>query len=90
MLKSKENDWLFNVLANPQMDVNAFEEVGLDATNTSLEDEENYLTVDKIVNDRRFQTNGVFDKEKFHNEYEKIKQQYNILARDTYANQLST
>lgn len=90
MLKSKENDWLFNVLANPQMDVNAFEEVGLDATNTSLEDEENYLTVDKIVNDRRFQTNGVFDKEKFHTEYEKIQQQYNILARDTYTNQLST
>lgn len=90
MLKSKENDWLFNVLANPQMDTNAFEEVGLNATNTSLEDEEVYLNLDKITNDSRFQTNGVFDEAKFHELYQQAEQQYNILARDTHYKELST
>jgi len=54
MVNSKENDWVLNILSNPQMDVDTFEEVGLNATNTSLEDKETYLKIDKIKNHEMF------------------------------------
>ena len=90
MVNSKENDWVLNILSNPQMDVDTFEEVGLNATNTSLEDKETYLKIDKIKNHEMFQTNGQFDQTKFDNFYEGARQQYNVLTRDTQAKELST
>jgi hypothetical protein len=46
----KENDWLLARMANPQMSVDNFEEVGLNATNTSLETEDTYAKSQTIQN----------------------------------------
>ena len=65
----KENDWLLNNLANPTFTVSDFKSVGLDTDNTSFESEETYKNSPKIQQMERFQTDGVFDEDKFHKAY---------------------
>ena len=62
----KENDWLLNNLANPTFTISDFKSVGLDTDNTSFESEETYKNSPKIQQIEQFQTDGVFDEDKFH------------------------
>lgn len=86
----KENDWLLAKIGNPTMSVDAFEEVGLNATNTSIESEQDYAETQAIQNMPEFQTDGTFDSVKFHKYYTDALADFNQLARDTYAGELKT
>lgn len=67
---SKQNDLILTLLANPQFDTKDFQEVGLSANNTSLEDENFYLNSKTITENPLFQNqSGEFDKNKFHSVY---------------------
>lgn len=67
---SKQNDLILTLLANPQFDTKDFQEVGLSANNTSLEDEDFYLNSKTITENPLFQNqSGEFDKNKFHSVY---------------------
>lgn len=67
---SKQNDLILTLLANPQFDTKDFQEVGLSANNTSLEDENTYLNSKTITENPLFQNeSGEFDKNKFHSVY---------------------
>ena len=69
-MKSKQNDLMLNILANPQFTVEDFQKVGFNANNTSLEDENTYLGSEQITKNPLFQNeNGEFDQVKFHNVY---------------------
>lgn len=86
---AKENDLLLNAMANPHMSITQFEQVGLNANNTSLESEDTYKKLDVIRNSPEFQTNGTFDDVKFHKKYEGIRLAYNQLAEDTHNDNLA-
>lgn len=86
---AKENDLLLNAMANPHMSITQFEQVGLNANNTSLESEDTYKKLDVIRNSPEFQTNGTFDDVKFHKKYEDVRLAYNQLAEDTHNDNLA-
>ena len=86
---AKENDLLLNKMANPHMSITQFEQVGLNANNTSLESEDTYKKLDVIRNSPEFQTNGTFDDVKFHKKYEDVRLAYNQLAEDTHNDDLA-
>lgn len=78
----KQNDWFLEVMSNPTFSNTEFKAVGLDATNSSLEDKEVYENNPKIR--AKFMKNGVFDKDTFNATYNKAIYMYNTLAEDTY------
>lgn len=80
----KENDLILNMLANPQFTITDFQTVGLDSSNTGLQSEDKYLESEKIKSNPAFQTDGEFDKNKFHNFYENAGLVYNQLATNDY------
>lgn len=81
----KENDIILNMLANPKFTLEDFQAVGLNSDNTGLQSEDKYLESDKIQSVSAFQdTNGKFDKNKFHNFYQAAGQFYNQMSNDDY------
>ena len=81
----KENDIILNMLANPQFTLEDFQDVGLNSDNTGLQSEDKYLQSDKIKSVSAFQdSNGQFDKNKFHNFYQSAGQFYNQMSNDDY------
>lgn len=78
----KQNDWFLEVMSNPDFSNTEFKAVGLDATNSSLEDKEVYENNPRIR--AKFMKNGVFDKDTFNATYNKAIFMYNTLADDTY------
>ena len=81
----KENDIILNMLANPKFTLEDFQAVGLNSDNTGLQSEDKYLQSDKIKSVSAFQdSNGQFDKNKFHNFYQSAGQFYNQMANDDY------
>lgn len=78
----KQNDWFLEVMSNPDFSNTEFKAVGLDATNSSLEDKEVYENNPRIR--AKFMKNGVFDKDAFNATYNKAIFMYNTLADDTY------
>lgn len=84
MRNNKENDWFLNVMSNPTFSITNFRDVGLDATNTSLADENTYKNIPQIQENEMFLTDGKFDDTKFHNAYQIASETYNNLADDTY------
>ena len=84
MANSKENDWLLNRVSNPTFSISDFKEVGLNATNTSLEDANVYKNIPQIRDNPVFQTDGKFDEAKFDNIYKYMAETYNQLADDSY------
>lgn len=81
----KENDIILNMLANPKFTLEDFQAVGLNSDNTGLQSEDKYLESDKIQSISAFQdTNGKFDKNKFHNFYQIAGQFYNQMSNDDY------
>lgn len=81
---TKENDWFLNVASNPTFSITNFRDVGLDATNTSLADENTYKSIPQIQEHPEFQTDGKFDEAKFHAAYQVAAETYNRLADETY------
>ncbi len=81
----KENDIILNMLANPKFTLEDFQAVGLNSNNTGLQSEDKYLQSDKIKSVSAFQdSNGQFDKNKFHNFYQSAGQFYNQMSNDDY------
>lgn len=80
----KENDLILNMLANPTFTLTDLQTVGLNSDNTGLQSEDKYIESDKIKSNPAFQTNGQFDKNKFHNFYESAGLVYNQLATNNY------
>ena len=81
----KENDIILNMLANPKFTLEDFQAVGLNSDNTGLQSEDKYLQSDKIKSISAFQdSNGQFDKNKFHNFYQSAGQFYNQMSNDDY------
>lgn len=81
----KENDIILNMLANPKFTLEDFQAVGLNSDNTGLQSEDKYLESDKIKSISAFQdSNGKFDKNKFHNFYQAAGQFYNQMSNDDY------
>lgn len=81
----KENDIVLNMLANPKFTLEDFQTVGLNSDNTGLQSEDKYLQSDKIKSVSAFQdSNGQFDKNKFHNFYQSAGQFYNQMSNDDY------
>lgn len=78
------NDMILNMLANDSFTVSDFEAAGLSAENTKLESEDRYLQSQMIQENPTFHTDGVFDKDKFHQYYLHATAFYNNLADDTY------
>lgn len=83
-MDTKENDWLLNRVSNPSFSIDDFKAVGLDATNTSLEDADVYKNIPQIQDSPVFQTDGKFDDVKFDNAYKFMAESYNQLANDAY------
>ena len=81
---TKENDWFLNVASNPTFSITNFRDVGLDASNTSLADENTYKNIPQIQEHPEFQTDGKFDETKFHTAYQVAAETYNRLADETY------
>ena len=81
----KENDIILNMLANPKFTLEDFQAVGLNSNNTGLQSEDKYLQSDKIKSVSAFQdSNGQFDKNKFHNFYQSAGLFYSQMSNDDY------
>lgn len=78
------NDMILNLLANDSFTVSDFKAVGLTAENTKLESEERYKQSEMIRNNPKFQENGEFSDDKFHQYYLQATAFYNNFADDTY------
>lgn len=82
-MESKQNDLMLNILENPSFSISDFQNVGLNADNTSLESESTYASSPIIQNNPLFQTpTGQFDNAKFHQTYLGAQQAYNYLATE--------
>ena len=79
---AKENDLLLNQLHNPAFNAYDFKQVGLDISNTSLEDKEIYRNLDFVKNNPLLQTDGVFDEAKFDVLYSTALNHYNQMAQN--------
>lgn len=90
MTNSKENDWLLNRVSNPTFSISDFKAVGLDATNTSLEDASVYKNIPQIRDNPAFQTDGKFDEAKFDSIYKYMAETYNQLADESYQEDILT
>ena len=83
MIEQKQNDWVLNLLSNSNFSTADFKSVGLTAENTSLQSEETYKS-SKQIQDLFQREDGTFDNEGFHKFYENAQLTYNILANDTF------
>ena len=78
----KENDYLLNMLSNPDFTESDFKEVGLTTDNTSIEkNREIYKNLDFVRNNPMLQTDGEFDEVKFNQAYDVALQSYNNFAQ---------
>ena len=80
MNNTKDNDLFLNMLENPQLSIQNFMDVGLTASNTSLESEETYKNSKLIQGADKYNKNGKFDDVAFHKDYIEATKNYNILA----------
>lgn len=85
----KENDWLLNNLANPTFTISDFKSVGLDTDNTSFESEDTYKNSQRIQQMEQFQTDGVFDEDKFHKAYVAAAYNYNNFVDEKFTEDIN-
>lgn len=67
----KENDYFLNQVYNLEFTPGDFATVGLNSSNTTIQDKSVYKDLDIIKNNPMFQTNGKFDEKKFDIVYDK-------------------
>lgn len=77
----KENDYFLNYLQNPTFSSLDFNKVGLNTSNTSIENIDTYKNLDFIQNNPLLQTDGKFDESKFKTAYENALFGFNSLAK---------
>ena len=78
-----ENDFFYNVLANPGFSNTDFKSVGVNVNNSTIKNKEDYLSNKEVV--ALFTgADGTFDKAKFEGAYNHALDQFNKLAQDTY------
>ena len=78
-----ENDFFYNVLANPGFSNTDFKSVGVNINNSTIKNKEDYLSNKEVV--ALFTgEDGTFDKAKFEGAYNHALDQFNKLAQDTY------
>ena len=89
MIEQKGHDWILNILSNPTFSTADFKNAGLDASNTSLLKEQDYLKSQKILENPQFAgEDQKFDNNKFHNFYQGASNMYSMLANETYLDEL--
>jgi hypothetical protein len=80
----KENDYLLNMLNNPDFNESDFKAVGLTTENTSIEKNRDvYKNLDFVKNNPLLQTDGKFDEVKFNRAYDIALYSFNHFAQDT-------
>lgn len=90
-IEQKEHDFLLNTLQNPSLSLADFDQLGLNANNTSLLDENTYKRSKQITENPLFQNNqGQFDDGKFHKYYQAMKQQYNVFSTNQFSKDLAS
>ena len=77
----KQNDYFLNQLYNPGFSPGDFVNIGINTSNTSLQDKDVYKNIDAIRNNPALQTNGEFDGAKFDRMYAKALAGYNQMAQ---------
>ena len=78
-----ENDFFYNVLANPGFSNTDFKSVGVNVNNSTIKNKEDYLSNKEVI--ALFTgEDGTFDKAKFEGAYNHALDQFNKLAQDTY------
>ena len=89
MIEQKENDLVLSVMNNMQLTPGDLKAAGLTANNTSLLKENDYKRSSQIMSNPMFQNeSGQFDDNKFHKFYENTKKIYDLIADDTYKEDL--
>lgn len=90
MIEQKQNDWVLNILGNQGFSTADFKSVGLTTENTSLLEEDVYKRSKQIQENPLFQNpDGTFNSESFHKFYEGAEKKYNLLANETYLDQMA-
>lgn len=85
MDNKKPNDWVLNVLQNPDFSLSDFKAVGVDGNNTSIEDRDVYASNKIIQSNPQFQdSEGNFDNAKFNQFYDATLQSYQLLSTNTF------
>lgn len=82
----KEHDWFLETMINSDFTNSEFKAVGIDASNTSLQDIDFYKNNPKIR--EQFTKNSNFDEQEFNKVYQKALYTYNTLAVDTWHDDL--
>ena len=86
----KQNDYFINQLYNPTFLAGDFQNVGLNAANTSISNRDTYKKLDVVQNNDLFKTNGSFDENKFNQFYDKALLGFNQLSGNGHAERLAT
>ena len=82
-MEQKENDMLLNVMANPSFNVQDFQSVGLNVTNTSFQSKDTYENSSQIQDNDLFKdSNNNFSQPNFNKIYNTSAFAYNQLAQD--------
>lgn len=90
-IEQKEHDFLLNTLQNPNLSLADFDQLGLNANNTSLLDEDTYKRSKQITDNKLFQNDqGQFDDNKFHQYYTAMKGQYNAFSTNQFSKDLAS
>lgn len=76
----KQNDYLLNAISNQDFTNEDFALIGITSENTSLESKNTYKNLDYIRDHELFQTNGIFDEQKFDSIYDALSIGYQELA----------
>ena len=77
----KQNDYFLNQLYNPGFSPGDFVNLGINTSNTSLQNKDVYKNLDAVRNNPALQTNGEFDGVKFDQMYAKALAGYNQIAQ---------
>lgn len=84
-MDNKQNDWVLEILQNPEFTQDDFANVGVTPQNTSIYDKDRYINSKTIQALPQFQTQGAFDVAKFTNFYNSAKQSYQEMGEEDYA-----
>lgn len=85
MDNKKPNDWVLNVLQNPNFSLSDFKAVGVDGNNTSIENRDVYANNKIIQSNPQFQdSDGNFDNAKFNQFYDNALESYQLLSTNTF------
>lgn len=87
-MEQKENDMLLNVMQNPSFSIQDFQDIGIDASNTSLQSRDIYQNSQTVQQSPVFKdSTGDFDQSVFNKVYNTAAGVYNAIAQNPQAPQ---